>query len=91
MLGSHASLYNNRWSNNKKATCMRKWLAQLRQRNVFKVGTAYLVAGWVLIQLGSELFGSFDAPGWVPKVFTVIIFLGFPVACLFAWALEVTP
>ncbi len=70
---------------------MRKWLAELRQRNVFKVATAYTVAGWVLIQLGSELFGSFDAPLWVPKVFTILIFLGFPIACLFAWALEVTP
>lgn len=70
---------------------MRKLLAEMRQRSVFRVATAYIVAGWVILEFGSLLFDNFGAPSWVIKVFTSVIFLGFPVACLIAWVLEVTP
>ena len=70
---------------------MQNLLAQMRQRSVFRVATAYIVAGWVILEFGSLLFDNFGAPDWVIKVFTTVIFLGFPVACLIAWALEVTP
>jgi TolB-like protein/Tfp pilus assembly protein PilF len=70
---------------------MRNFLAEMRQRSVFRVATAYVIAGWVLLEFGSLLFDNFGAPDWVIKVFTTLIFLGFPVACLTAWALEVTP
>lgn len=70
---------------------MRKLLADMRQRSVFRVATAYIVAGWVILEFGSLLFDNFGAPAWVIKVFTSVIFLGLPVACLIAWALEVTP
>jgi TolB-like protein/TPR repeat protein len=75
----------------KKSTSMRNILAQMRQRSVFRVATAYIVAGWVILEFGSLLFDNFGAPDWVIKVFTTVIFLGFPIACLTAWALEVTP
>jgi TolB-like protein/TPR repeat protein len=70
---------------------MRNLLAEMRQRSVFRVATAYIVAGWVILEFGSLLFDNFGAPDWVFKVFTTVIFLGFPVACLTSWALEVTP
>ena len=70
---------------------MGRRITELRQRNVFKVAATYLVVGWVALQLGTLLFANFGAPAWVPKAFTVLIFLGFPVACVLAWALELTP
>ena len=70
---------------------MENFFLELRRRNVFKVAIAYLVVAWVLIQIGELLFPSFGAPEWVLKVFIVVIGLGFPVAMVLAWALELTP
>ena len=67
------------------------WLAELRRRGVLKVAVAYAAIGWVLLQVLSLLFDNFDAPGWVIKVITTLVLLGFPVACLMAWGFDITP
>ena len=64
---------------------------ELKRRNVFRVGIAYLVVGWVLAQIGELLFPTFGAPDWVLKVLITMLMLGFPVALIFAWAFEITP
>jgi len=70
---------------------LRGVLAELRQRGVLKVAAAYAAIGWVALQGLSLLFQSFDAPGWVIKVVTTLVILGFPVACLMAWGFDITP
>src|SRR5256884_8399001 len=35
-------------------------------------------------------FPTFEAPGWIMKVFVAVIVLGFPVALIFSWAFEIT-
>jgi TolB-like protein/Tfp pilus assembly protein PilF len=67
------------------------WLAELRRRGVLKVALAYAAIGWVALQVLSLLFDNFDAPGWVIKVVTTLVILGFPVACLMAWGFDITP
>ena len=37
---------------------------ELKRRKVFKVGAAYLVVAWVLVQAASIGFPAFDAPPW---------------------------
>jgi TolB-like protein/Tfp pilus assembly protein PilF len=69
----------------------KNFFAELKRRNVYKVAVAYAVIAWLLIQAGSILFPTFEAPGWVMKVFVTIVLLGFPVALLLAWAFELTP
>ncbi len=69
----------------------RNFLAELKRRNVYKVAVAYAVVAWLLIQAASILFPTFEAPAWVMKVFVTIVFLGFPVALILAWAFELTP
>ena len=46
---------------------LRKFLAELQRRNVYKVAVAYAVIAWLLIQASSILFPTFEAPGWVMK------------------------
>ncbi len=70
---------------------MANLIAELKRRNVFRVGIAFVVVGWLLIQIGGEIFPTFGAPEWVAKAFIALIALGFPVAILFAWAFEITP
>jgi adenylate cyclase len=67
------------------------FFSELKRRNVYKVAIAYAVIAWLLIQAASILFPTFEAPGWVMKVVVSVIFLGFPVALILAWAFELTP
>jgi len=65
--------------------------AELKRRNVFKVGIAYLVVVWLLIQIASLVFLQLGLPDWAPTLVTVLLTLGFPVAMILAWAFELTP
>jgi TolB-like protein/Tfp pilus assembly protein PilF len=67
------------------------FFAELKRRNVYKVAVAYAVIAWLLIQAGSILFPTYEAPAWVMKVFVAIVALGFPFALVIAWAFEMTP
>ena len=67
------------------------FIKELKRRNVFRVAAAYIVVGWILAEVASLLFGTFEAPAWVMKVFATTIALGFPLALFFAWAYELTP
>jgi TolB-like protein/Flp pilus assembly protein TadD len=64
---------------------------ELKRRNVVRVGIAYIVVGWLVLQVGDVLFDMFETPAWVGKTMAGLILLGFPFACLFAWAFELTP
>jgi hypothetical protein len=64
---------------------------ELKRRNVFKVGTAYLVISWLVAQILQLVFESFGSPDWVMKSVLVIMATGFPFALLFSWAFEMTP
>ncbi len=64
---------------------------ELKRRKVFKVAAAYLVVGWLLIQVASTVAPQLNLPEWAPRLVTFIILLGFPIALVLAWTLDVTP
>jgi len=66
-------------------------LEELKRRKVFKVGTAYLVVAWLLIQVAATIAPQLDLPIWVPRLVTFVLLLGFPIALVFAWVFDVTP
>lgn len=67
------------------------FVAELKRRNVVRVGVAYIVIAWLLAQVAEFAFENFGAPEWVLKSFVVVLLLGLPIALLFAWAFEMTP
>jgi TolB-like protein/Tfp pilus assembly protein PilF len=67
------------------------FFSELKRRNVYKFAVAYTVMGWLLIQIASTLFRTFEAPGWVMKVFVIAIAAGLPIALIITWAFELTP
>ena len=67
------------------------FFAELKRRNVVRVGIAYMVIGWVIAQVAEFTVDNFGAPDWVLKTFVVFLFLGLPLALFFAWAFEMTP
>jgi adenylate cyclase len=70
---------------------MRRLLAELRQRNVFKVALVYLAAAWLLMQVVNIMFPTLGLPPWTVTLVVSLLMVGFPVALLLAWALELTP
>ncbi len=70
---------------------MASLFTELKRRNVFRVGVAYAIVAWLLIEVASVLLPTFDAPDWVMKAFSSLVILGFPLALIFAWAFEMTP
>ena len=64
---------------------------ELRRRNVFRVGAAYAVIGWLILQIGDVAADSLGFPGWFMPMLFVLLGLGFPVAVVLAWAFELTP
>ncbi len=63
---------------------------ELKRRNVFRVGIAYAISAWVLLQIVDLVLDNISAPEWVMQVFMLAIAIGFPVALIFAWAFEMT-
>jgi TolB-like protein len=64
---------------------------ELKRRNVFRVGIAYLIGGWLLIQVADIVLENIGAPAWVMQAIFLLTALGFIVAVFFAWAFEATP
>ena len=52
-------------------------IKELKRRNVFKVGIAYLVAAWLIAQILDLVFESFGTPDWVMKTVLVLLATGF--------------
>jgi adenylate cyclase len=66
-------------------------LAELRRRNVFRVGGAYAVVAWLLIEVSDTVFPRLGLPEWTVTFVIAVLLLGFPVALFMAWAFELTP
>jgi TolB-like protein len=67
------------------------FIEELKRRNVFRVGIAYAIATWVLLQITEVITPILDLPDWAPKLIFVILAVGFVPALIFAWAFELTP
>jgi adenylate cyclase len=70
---------------------LRKFLAELKRRNVYKVAIAYGVVAWLLMQVASQIFPFFEIPNWAVRLVVLLLVIGFPVAVILAWAFELTP
>jgi adenylate cyclase len=64
---------------------------ELKRRNVFRVAAAYVITAWLLIQIVVSVKEPLQLPDWSDTLVIVLLAIGFPVACLLAWAYEITP
>src|SRR5437667_5216576 len=67
------------------------FFGELKRRNVYKVGVAYGVVAWLLMQVASQIFPFFEIPSWAVRLVVLLLIIGFPIALIIAWAFEVTP
>jgi len=64
---------------------------ELKRRKVIRVAAAYLVVGWVIIEVASTVAPNLNLPEWTARMVTLLVILGFPLALILAWIFEVTP
>jgi len=66
-------------------------IAELKRRNVFRVGVAYAIVGWLLLEVASVVLPALHLPDWALTLLVVFVVAGFPLALIVAWAFELTP
>lgn len=67
------------------------FIAELKRRNVVRMGLAYTVISWLLAQVAEFAFETFGAPDWALKTLIISLLLGLPLVLIFSWVFEMTP
>jgi tetratricopeptide (TPR) repeat protein/TolB-like protein/DNA-binding winged helix-turn-helix (wHTH) protein len=60
----------------------------LKERGVLETALAYLIFGWLLIQIADIVFAQLHLPSWAGTFVTVLVITGFPIALMLSWFLE---
>ena len=64
---------------------------ELKRRNVVRVGVAYLVGAWVVLQIIDFVVDAISAPNWIVQVIILVAAIGLPVVLVVSWVFELTP
>ena len=67
------------------------FFSELKRRNVFRVGIAYAIASWLLLQMSDILVPLLGLPESAQKLILLLLVIGFVPALISAWAFEMTP
>lgn len=67
-----------------------RFLVELKRRRVLQVAGAYLVGGWVAIEVASLLVPELMLPAWTTRAVIVLVVVGLPLALVLAWAFDFT-
>lgn len=66
-------------------------LSEFRRRKVFRVAVVYAATAFAVLQGADVLLPNLGLPDWTMRFLTVLLVLGFPIALVLAWALELKP
>jgi TolB-like protein/Tfp pilus assembly protein PilF len=67
------------------------FFAELKKRNVIRVGAAYLVGAWLVIQIVETILPSFGFGSTPVRLVTIAFAVGFIPTLVIAWVFELTP
>jgi TolB-like protein len=65
--------------------------AELKRRKVFRVAVVYAATAFVVLQAADIMLPAMGVPAWAMGLIVTLLGLGFPVALVLGWALELTP
>ncbi len=65
--------------------------AELKRRNVFKAGAAYLAGSWLTVEVVSTLLSTFGSDESVMRLVVIILAIGLVPVLVFAWVFDITP
>ncbi len=67
------------------------FFSELKRCKVIRVVIAYMVVGWGLIQIADATMEPLHLPEWSGTMVVWLVALGFPLAVVLAWVLDITP
>ncbi len=67
------------------------FLNELKRRNVLRVGVAYVVSSWLLIQVTETIFPLFGYGDTPARLVVILLAIAFIPSLIFAWVFEITP
>ncbi len=67
------------------------FFSELQRRHVYKVGAAYAVAGWLLVQVVTQVLPIFHVSELAQRIIVLLVIAGFPIALVLAWLFDLTP
>jgi TolB-like protein/Flp pilus assembly protein TadD len=70
---------------------LKRLIHELQRRRVFRVAVVYAAVAFVIWQASDFVLPALNVPDWVSSAVVVLTLLGFPIALVLAWALEITP
>jgi len=65
--------------------------SELKRRNVFRAGAAYIVTSWLIIQVAETLFPVFGLGDSAIRLIVMCLAIGFVPAVVLSWAFDLTP
>jgi tetratricopeptide (TPR) repeat protein len=69
---------------------MKRFIRELRRREVVRTAGLYVGVCWILIEAASVMLPTFDAPEWIMRAVIIVALVGFPVMLVLAWVYDVT-
>jgi TolB-like protein len=66
-------------------------LAELKRRKVIRVAVVYAATAFAVLQAADIMLPRMGVPEWAMGLLVAFVVLGFPIAVVLGWALEVTP
>jgi tetratricopeptide (TPR) repeat protein/TolB-like protein len=67
------------------------FFAELRRRRVLHIGGIYVAGAWLITEIASFLLEQAGAPVWAFRLLAIVFVVGFPVAVVLAWLIQVQP
>src|SRR5438132_11060739 len=69
----------------------KKFLTEVKRRNVYKVAVVYAIVGWLVMQIAATVVPALHLSDAITSAVVLLVILGFPIALILAWAFELTP
>ncbi len=69
----------------------RSFWHELKRRNIYRVGIAFIVGGWLTLQFLDVVLPMIGAPDWIGRLVLVLLLLAFPIVIVLSWVYELTP
>ncbi len=64
---------------------------ELKRRKVIRVAIVYTVVAWLVVEVASVMFPGLLLPEWSVRLVIALAIIGFPIALVLSWAIELTP
>ena len=62
---------------------------ELKRRNVLRVGAAYVVVAWLLIQVAETIFPLFGFDDTPARIVVIVLAIGFVPSMIFSWGIRI--